>query len=94
MIAGAAYNLAKKLTDIREVTVSEEVNVGEPVFEDPKNIIYVIGDGMGFNSLKLGEELYESGSMEKNWETKSGYHRAKHKRELGGMKWQLNRTPT
>ncbi|MBQ2825987.1 MAG: alkaline phosphatase [Clostridia bacterium] len=74
MIAGAAYNLAKKLTDIREVTVSEEVNVGEPVFEDPKNIIYVIGDGMGFNSLKLGEELYESGSMKKNWETKSGYH--------------------
>ncbi|MBR5452592.1 MAG: alkaline phosphatase [Clostridia bacterium] len=65
MIAGAAYNLIKELSEKKVVTVPAEITVGEPVFEEAKNIIYVIGDGMGFNSLELGNQLYESGEYAK-----------------------------
>ena len=73
MIAGAAYDLVKQLSEAKDVTVSEEITVGQPVFEDPKNVIFIIGDGMGFNSLKLGAELFETDKNTK-YECVSGYH--------------------
>ena len=33
MIAGAAYNLIKEISEIKTVTISTEITVGEPVFE-------------------------------------------------------------
>lgn len=65
MIAGAAYNLIKEISEIKTVTISTEITVGEPVFEEAKNVILLIGDGMGFNSLKMGNEMYESGEYAK-----------------------------
>lgn len=72
MIASAAYNFVKTLTGTENVTVSNEITVGAPVFEDPKNIIFLIGDGMGFNSLELGNQLYED-NMFPDYENVSGY---------------------
>lgn len=73
MIAGAAYALVKSLADNKDVTVPSEVTVGEPVFEDAKNVIFVIGDGMGFNSLALGNQLYATNAYPDK-ENISGYH--------------------
>lgn len=76
MIAGAAYDLVKKLTDTKAVIIPGEITVGEPVFEDPNNVIFLIGDGMGFNSLAYGNGLYEYGGEGKyaKYENVSGYH--------------------
>ncbi|MBR5452593.1 MAG: alkaline phosphatase [Clostridia bacterium] len=73
MIAGAAYAFAKTLAAGNAVTVPAEVTVGAPVFEDPRNVIFMIGDGMGFNTLKLGLELYENNTFPEK-ENISGYH--------------------
>lgn len=73
MIAGAAYAFAKNLAENTAVTVPAEVTVGTPVFEEVNNVIFMIGDGMGFNSLKLGIELYENGAYTES-ENVSGYH--------------------
>lgn len=73
MIAGAAYDLVKKIAETKDVTISTEITVGEPVFEEVNNIIFLIGDGMGFNSLKMGVEMYETDSNPR-LECVSGYH--------------------
>lgn len=72
MIAAAAYDFAKKISDTKTVTVSSDITIGAPVFEDPKNVIFVIGDGMGFNSLELGNQLFESNAYTE-FENVNGY---------------------
>ncbi|MBR5452594.1 MAG: alkaline phosphatase [Clostridia bacterium] len=73
MIAGAAYDLVKKLSESKDVTVPGDLTVGEPVFEDANNVIFIISDGMGFNSLKFGAELYADNAYPLS-ENISGYH--------------------
>ena len=63
MLASAAYNFAKDLADGKKMESEEEKKVLAAEFEDPKNIILFIGDGMGFNTLKFGNELYSKNIM-------------------------------
>lgn len=72
MIAGAAYAFAKNLAENTAVTVPAEVTVGTPVFEDANNFIYMISDGMGFNTLNFGYDLYVKGTHTEH-EDISGY---------------------
>ena len=58
MVASAAYNFVKDLADGKQMEADDK-KVLEAEFEDPKNIILFIGDGMGFNTLKYGSYLYE-----------------------------------
>ena len=58
MVASAAYNFIKDLTEGKQ-TEGDDKKVLEAEFEDPKNIILFIGDGMGFNTLKYGSYLYQ-----------------------------------
>lgn len=59
MVAGAAYNFVN--TALVSGTLPEEFAPASPEYKDPENFILVIGDGMGFNSLEYGEDMYESG---------------------------------
>ncbi|MBP5236532.1 MAG: alkaline phosphatase [Clostridia bacterium] len=58
MVASAAYNFVKDLAEGKQMDTEEEKKTLKAEFEDPKNFILFIGDGMGFNTLKFGKELY------------------------------------
>ena len=58
MVAAAARRLVNELSHGKDIPEEKQVLTAE--FEDPKNIIYIIGDGMGLNGLYYGKELYES----------------------------------
>ena len=56
MVAAAARQFVKDISEGKDIP--EEKQVLQAEFEDPNNVIFVIGDGMGFNSLKYGQKLY------------------------------------
>ena len=59
MVAGAAYSFVNNT--LASGSLAEEFTPASPEFQTPNNIILVIGDGMGFNSLEYGEDMFESG---------------------------------
>ncbi len=64
MVAGAAYNFIDKNvanSSGANVTLSAEFTPKSPEYKTPENFILLIGDGMGFNSLEFGEDMYEEG---------------------------------
>ncbi len=65
MVAAAAYNFIDKNFVNRSsdsVSVSEDLTPKTPEFKTPENFILMIGDGMGFNSLEYGEQLFIAGT--------------------------------
>jgi len=59
MVAGAAYSFINNT--LASGSLSEEFTAASPEYQEPNNYILVIGDGMGFNSLEYGEDMYEAG---------------------------------
>jgi len=65
MVAAAAYNFINKAVlahDNGTATLAEDFAPKAPEFETPNNFILLIGDGMGFNSLEYGEDLFIAGT--------------------------------
>jgi len=65
-VAGAAYEFGKNIAESigsnnGEITILETAEPMSPEYEDPDNIILFICTGVGENSLKFGEILYEKG---------------------------------
>lgn len=65
MVAAAAYNFINNTVmnnDNGNATLAEDFSAKAPEFETPNNFILMIGDGMGFNSLEYGEDLFIAGT--------------------------------
>ncbi|MBO4220279.1 MAG: alkaline phosphatase [Clostridia bacterium] len=57
MVASAACRFVRYISEGKQIPDDDNC-ILTAEFEDPKNLILFIGDGMGFNTLKFGNELY------------------------------------
>ena len=68
IIAAAAYYFVNTYIgkDAAENTVSKEIEVQAPITEKANNVIFLIGDGMGFNHTRMFEHMLDSVDVQTN----------------------------